>query len=330
MAHSHSHSHGHEHGHGHAHGHHHGSDNLRLAFWLNLGFALVELIGGLLTNSMAILADALHDLGDSIAIGLAWRMERYASKGANEKYSYGHRRFSLLAALINALILIVGGLFVLSEAVPRLLHPEPVHAGGMAALAVLGVLVNGYAALRVRTDDTHNARMIAWHLYEDVLGWLAVLIVAVVMLFRPMPILDPLLSVLITLYVVYNVIKHLRSTLSLFLQAVPEQLSLARIEQELQAIPAVRSCHHTRLWSLDGSHHVLTSHIVVDADTPTSSIAHIKQAVQQLAQRHDLVHTTIEIDYADDACSMAGDTTDASTPAGARTETHEEHAGHRH
>lgn len=324
-----AHSHAHRHAHGHAHGHHHGSDNLRLAFWLNLGFALVELIGGLLTNSMAILADALHDLGDSIAIGLAWRMERYARKGATEKYSYGHRRFSLLAALINALILIVGGLFVLSEAVPRLLHPEPVHAGGMLALAVLGVLVNGYAALRVRTDDTHNARMIAWHLYEDVLGWLAVLIVAVVMLFRPLPILDPLLSVLITLYVVYNVMKHLRSTLSLFLQAVPEQLSLTHIEQELLAIPAVRSCHHTRLWSLDGSHHVLTSHVVVDADTPTSAIAQIKQAIQQLAQRHDLVHTTIEIDYADEACSMAGET-DHRTETHAHGDEPDAHHGHHH
>lgn len=296
-------SHGHHHGHGHSH-HHHGSSNIALAFWLNLGFCIIEFIGGALTNSLAIMSDALHDLGDSIALGMAWQLERYAGKQANERYSYGHRRFSLLGAFINTVILLVGGVFIVSEAIPRLLNPEAVHAPGMLALAVLGVAVNGIAAYRLRNEGSMNAKVMAWHLYEDLLGWLAVLIVSVVMIVRPMPILDPILSILITLYITWNVVKNLRRTVALFLQAVPEELSLPAIEQELCAIPNVQSCHHTHLWSLDGERHVLTTHLVVNDALNATDVGLVKQAVHALAHRHGFVHTTIEIEQAGAPCSM--------------------------
>ena len=290
--------------HGHGHHHHHAGSNIALAFWLNLGFCIIEFIGGALTNSLAIMSDALHDLGDSIALGMAWQLERYAGKQANERYSYGHRRFSLLGALINTVILLIGGVFILSEAIPRLLNPEAVHAPGMLALAVLGVAVNGFAAFRLRNEGSMNAKVMAWHLYEDLLGWLAVLIVSVVMIVKPMPILDPILSILITLYITWNVIKNLRRTVALFLQAVPEELSLPAIEQELCAIPNVQSCHHTHLWSLDGERHVLTTHLIVADAISAADIGLVKQAVHALAHRHGFVHTTIEIEQAGAQCSM--------------------------
>ncbi len=299
----HGHDHRPAHGHDHHH-HHHAGSNIALAFWLNLGFCIIEFIGGALTNSLAIMSDALHDLGDSIALGMAWQLERYAGRQANERYSYGHRRFSLLGALINTVILLVGGVFILSEAVPRLLHPEPVHAPGMLALAVLGVAVNGFAAYRLRNEGSMNAKVMAWHLYEDLLGWLAVLIVSVVMLIKPMPILDPILSVLITLYISWNVVKNLRRTVALFLQAVPEEISLPAIEQELCAIPNVLSCHHTHLWSLDGERHVLTTHLIVHDNILAEDVGLVKQAVHALAHRHGFVHTTIEIEQAGAMCSM--------------------------
>ncbi|NQD36463.1 cation transporter [Permianibacter sp. IMCC34836] len=310
----HSHGHGNDAGHGSAHGHshapghhhhHHAGSNIALAFWLNLSFTIIEFIGGWLTNSLAITSDALHDLGDSVALGMAWKLEHYAGKAANERYSYGHRRFSLLGALINTVVLIAGGLFILSEAIPRLLHPETVHAPGMLALAVLGVAVNGFAAFRMRHEQTLNAKVLAWHLYEDLLGWVAVLIVSAVMMVKPMPILDPILSVLITLYVSYNVVKNLRRTLALFLQAVPEELSLPEIEQQLCAIPQVLSCHHTHLWSLDGERHVLTTHLIVAEATDIHQIGTIKQVVHALAHQHGLAHTTIEIEQEGVHCSMA-------------------------
>jgi cobalt-zinc-cadmium efflux system protein len=218
----------------HEHQHTHGSTgNIKVAFFLNLAFTIFEIIGGIWTNSLAITSDALHDLGDSFSLGLSWYLENYAQRGKSERYSYGYRRFSLLGALSNIIILIVGGLFVLSQAIPRLLDPEPSNAQGMVLFAIVGVVVNGLAAMQMRGSPGFSARTVTWHLIEDVLGWVAVLIVSVVLLFTDLHILDPILSVLITLYVLYNALRGLRSMSALFLQAVPENVSVQEIEEQL-------------------------------------------------------------------------------------------------
>jgi cobalt-zinc-cadmium efflux system protein len=237
---------------------------IRIAFLLNLAFTIIEIIGGYWTNSLAILADALHDLGDSATLGLSWQLERYSRRRKDAHFSYGYRRFSLLAALFSTVILIAGSLLVLSEAIPRLLNPEHSNASGMLLFALLGIAVNGLAAFRLRQSRSMNARVVAWHLIEDVLGWVAVLIVSVALLVADIHFLDPLLSILITLYVLYNVVNNLRKTLTLFLQGVPEGLDLYELEKRLLAIPKVHSAHHIHVWSLDGENHVLTAHVVVD------------------------------------------------------------------
>ncbi len=127
-----------------------GSANLRLVFLLNLGFTLLELVGGVWTNSLAIISGAVHDLGDSFSLGLAWYLDKYAEKGRDYRYSYGYRRFSLLGALATTLVITAGSLFVLAEAVPRLMKPEHSNAEGMALFAVAGIIVNGLAVLRVK------------------------------------------------------------------------------------------------------------------------------------------------------------------------------------
>ena len=216
--------HDHDHGHGaHLHHHHHGdSANLRTAFFLNLGFTVIEIIGAYFTNSVAILSDALHDLGDSIALGMAWGLEKHAAKEAPARYSYGYGRLSLLAAFINAAVLIAGGLFVMAEVIPRLLNPEATNAPGMILLALGGIAVNGVAVWRLQGGGSMNAKVAMWHLLEDVLGWVAVLIVGITLLFIDLYILDSILSLLITIYILYNVLGHLKKTAELFLQAAPE------------------------------------------------------------------------------------------------------------
>ena len=164
-------NHGHQHGHQHAH--HSESSNIALAFWLNFGFALIEIVGGILTNSVAIIADAIHDLGDSLAIGFAWFASKIATRQPTQKYSYGYRRWSLLSALISGLILLIGSGWVLSEAIPRLWQPQLPHTGGMFVLAIFGIAVNGAAVLRLRRGKTQNEKVLSWHLLEDVLGWVA-------------------------------------------------------------------------------------------------------------------------------------------------------------
>ncbi|MAS37984.1 MAG: cation transporter [Anaerolineaceae bacterium] len=289
--------------HNHAHDHAPNGD-LRIAFLLNLSFTLLEIVGGLLINSVAILSDALHDFGDSLSLALAWYLQRVSEQGSDGRYSYGYRRFSLLAALINAIVLVGGSLFILTEAVPRLLDPESFNAPGMIAFAVVGVAINGFAAYRLRGSKTANVQVVSWHLLEDVLGWVAVLIVGIVSLFVDLPILDPILSILITLYVLVNVLNRLRQSVRLFLQAVPENIDLPAIEQSLRDIEGVRSIHHTHIWSLDGERHVFTAHLVVDDAATSDAVIRIRQAGQRVVENLNLEHVTIAVEYEREACEM--------------------------
>ncbi|MEJ2549281.1 MAG: cation diffusion facilitator family transporter [Anaerolineales bacterium] len=286
-------------------GHHHSTTaGLRTAFFLNLVFTVVEIVGGFLTNSLAILSDAMHDLGDAVSLGLGWYLEHFSQKESDRRYTYGYRRFSLLGALINTVILIIGALYIALEAIPRLFAPERPNAQGMAILALGGILVNGIAAFRLRRDGTFNARTIGWHFIEDVLGWIAVLVVSIILLFADLYFLDPLLSILISIYVLYNVIRNLRQTLGLFLQAVPARYEIEKINERLLKIENVESVHHTHIWSLDGVHHVLTTHVVVSEDTPRESVKCVKQDIRELVKELDISHITIDIEYGDTDCMM--------------------------
>ncbi len=298
---AHNHAHGHHH---HGHHHHHSTKNIRAAFFLNFGFTIFEIVGGLLTNSVAILADAVHDLGDSLSLGLAWFLQYYSGKESDQHYTYGYGRFSLLGALINAIVLIFGSLWILSEAVPRLLAPEESNAPGIIGFALVGVAVNGAAALRLKGGLTMNERLITWHLLEDALGWVAVLIAGIVMLFVEAPIIDPILAVLFTLYVLFNVVKGFRSTISLFLQRTPNGVNVESIVQQFQQIKGVRDSHHTHLWSLDGDRNVLTTHLVISKSANRADILRIKQTSQRIARDLKVKHLTIEIEYENEDCHM--------------------------
>lgn len=289
----------------HQHKHHHeGISEIRTAFFLNFGFTLFELFGGFWTNSVSILSDAVHDLGDSISLGIAWLLQSVSAKGRDSRFSYGYRRFSLLGALISTMILIAGSSIVLSRALPRLLNPEPAHAPGMLFFAIIGVTMNSLAALKLRHSHSMNARMAALHLMEDILGWVSVLIVSIALLFTSFYILDSILSILITGVILFNVIRNLKRILKVFLQAAPEQVRVEAIESELGAIPKVKSCHSTHCWSLDGEHHVLTTHIVLDAETTHEEIVKIKSVIKNLAKSMDFHHITVETEFEDLDCTM--------------------------
>ncbi|MEY2856926.1 MAG: hypothetical protein RLZZ74_1238 [Cyanobacteriota bacterium] len=293
----------HHHSHNHAHSHQITQD-IKLAFFLNLAFAILEIFGGLWTNSLAIVSDAVHDLGDSISLGMAWYLEKYSHKQSNFSFSYGYRRLSSLAALINTLILFIGSLYVISQAIPRVINPEPTDAKGMILFAVLGVTVNGLAMFRLAKTTSLNARVVAWHLLEDALGWVAVLLVSIVLLFTDLYILDPILSILIAVYVLYNAIANLRQVLWLFLQAVPKNVDLQELEKNILAVEQVDSLHHTHVWSLDGEDHVLTTHVVVTENTTRTEILAIKGAIQRLGEKLNFKHMTVEIEYRNEPCCM--------------------------
>lgn len=287
------------------HNHHHettSSQRIGWAFFLNLGFTIIEFIGGWLTNSTAIMADAVHDLGDSLSIGSAWVLNRLSGKKSDEHFTYGYRRFSLLGALINALVLVAGSTWVLREAIPRLTDPQMPVTEGMLGLAIFGIVVNGYAAYKLSHGTTLNERVLNWHLLEDVLGWVAVLIVSVILLLVEWPILDPLLSIGFTLFILFNVIKNLLSTLRLFLQAVPDHKIRQQVLAHLLSVDHVKDVHHLHFWSLDGEHHVLTAHLVLDQTLDIEHLSKIKSDIAKALSKYELEHTTIEFEFSDEQC----------------------------
>lgn len=290
--------------HNHTHNHSTTTKNLRTVFFLNFGFTVFEIIGGIFTNSIAIISDALHDLGDTLSIGLAWYLEKYSQKQSDNKYTYGYGRFSLLGALVNAIVLIIGSTFILANAIPRLIKPEATNAEGMIIFAIIGVIVNGAAVLKLKNEESMNARVMMLHLLEDVLGWLAILVVAITLLFWPTYILDAILSIMITFYILYNVTVNLKKTISLFLQATPEHIDPEIIDQKLKSIEKVISSHHTHVWSLDGANHILTTHLIVEKSTTREEIVKIKSKCKQLFEDLKLTHFTIEIELEDEVCMM--------------------------
>ncbi|SDD04969.1 cobalt-zinc-cadmium efflux system protein [Algoriphagus faecimaris] len=284
--------------------HHHTSGNLKLAFFLNLGFTIVEFIGGIWVNSVAILSDAVHDLGDSASLGLAWYLDHKAHQKANRIYTFGYGRFSLLGALINAIILILGSFFVLSEAFERLKNPEQSDATGMILFALLGVVVNGFAAWKVSHGKSQNEKVISWHLLEDVFGWVAVLIGGIVLYFYEILWLDPTLSILISLFILWNVFRNLKETSLIFLQGTPSGISIDKIEKQILEHPKVKTIHHLHIWSMDGEKNVFTAHICLKDITNFQDFIQAKKSIQKVLPTQSFYHFTIEWELPEDTCSM--------------------------
>ncbi|WP_461518091.1 cation diffusion facilitator family transporter [Porticoccus sp.] len=288
-----------------AHNHPHTAvGNLKLAFFLNLGFTVVEFIGGLLTNSTAILADAVHDLGDCFALAQAWYFESLAEKGANRTYTYGYRRFTLLGAIISALLLLISSFYVLSVAIPRIIEPESSNAQGMFALAIVGVVVNGVAMLRLSKGTNANVRLVALHLLEDVLGWVAILVVAIILMFKDIQILDPILAILITLYILANIVRQLKNIIPVFLQAAPSSQDVTEIQKKIGHIEHINGVHHLNLWSLDGEHTVLTVHLVAEKNLTPEEYAQVKNRFRQIVDDFGIFHSTLEIELPDESCRL--------------------------
>ncbi len=294
-------------GHNHNHHHHHdiASERIGWAFFLNLGFTIIEFIGGWLTNSTAIMADAVHDLGDSLAIGSAWLLNKLGNRDATQAFTYGYKRLSLLGALINSIVLVVGSVWVLVISVPRLFAPVMPVVEGMVFLAILGVVVNGYAALKLSQGKTLNERVLNWHLLEDVLGWVAVLVVAIVLMFVDWPILDPILSIAFTLFILVNVLRNLSQTVRLFLQAAPDSHTQQKLTSLLLEPDEVSSVHHVHFWSLDGEHHVLSAHLCLLKELNANEVMALKSRLAQRLADFDIAHTTLEVEYPNEQCRDA-------------------------
>lgn len=292
------------HSHGHSHGNHSGdnaSKNIWVALLLNGFFVVVEVVGGLLTNSIAILSDALHDFGDCLSLAVAWGLQKKSTKGRDSKYSYGYKRFSLLGSVFLGGVLSLSSVFVIVEAVGRITNPQSVHAQGMLWIALVGIAVNGAAALRLKRGNSLSERAVFLHIIEDVLGWVGVLVVSVVMMFVDLPVLDPILSIVISLWVLSNVYKNLRDTFKIMLQATPPDVDVDKLQNELLQLPGVESLHDLHLWTMDGNSHIMTLHLVI-SDIGNNGQA-TKDNVIAIAKEYSIDHVTVELESSGTICT---------------------------
>ncbi|ORO85428.1 cation diffusion facilitator family transporter [Streptococcus oralis] len=264
-----------------------------LAFFLNLSFSVVEFIFGGIFNSSAVLADAVHDLGDALAIGLSACLETISNRQEDKRYTLGYKRFSLLGAMLTALILLTGSFMVLLENIPRLLSPQPVNYQGMLWLGILAILINLLASLIVRKGQTKNEAILTLHFLEDILGWLAVILVAGVLYVTDWYFLDPLLSLLISSFILWKAIPRFWSTLKIFLDAVPEGIETAELEKELAALANVKSVNQLSIWSMDGLEKNAIVHICLE---DWSQMVETKDAVRHLLRDRGVHNITIEVD----------------------------------
>ncbi|MDR3351054.1 MAG: cation diffusion facilitator family transporter [Prevotellaceae bacterium] len=276
--------------------------NIKIAFFLNLAFSIIEVIGGFLTNSVAILSDALHDFGDSFSLALAWHFQKVSGKKRDAKYSYGYRRFSLLGALINSVVLLLGSFFVISESVQRLMSPQPADAKGMLFLAIAGIVINGIAMLRLKKGHSLNERTVSLHLLEDVLGWIAVLAGSVVMIFVDIPVLDPILSLGIACYILFNIYHNVRDTLRVVLQGTPGNVSGEAVEAAVCRLDGVLSIHDLHLWTMDGEYNISSLHAVVEPALDAPQIAALKRQIKNTLKHLHIQHVTVEIEQENEEC----------------------------
>ncbi len=271
--------------------------NIRIAFLLNLLFSVFEIFGGILTGSAAVLSDAVHDLGDAAGIGCSYFLEKKSRKPPDEIYTYGYAGYSVLGGVITMLILLIGSGTVIVHAAERIIEPVEIDYGGMMIFAVVGVCVNSCAAFFTREGDSLNQRAVNLHMLEDVLGWIAVLIGAVVMRVTDFWILDPLMSIGTAGFILWNAGKNLREIADLFLGKVPDGLETGEIREHLLEIDGVLDVHHIHIRSLDGQNYDASMHIVTDGDPHE-----IKEKVREELREHGIGHVTLELEREDEHC----------------------------
>lgn len=269
---------------------------LRFAFWLNISFAAFELVGGIWVGSLAILSDALHDFGDSISLGLAWYFQYLSQRESDHKYSFGYARFSTLGALINSIILSVGSAYLIYVSISAIGEHELPQTGWMMAIAFVGIIVNGIASKSLHSGTSLNEQTAALHLFEDVLGWVAVLIGAIVMYFTGWAVIDTLLSLGIALYIGINAIRQLRKSSRVFMQSVPAEIDLEEVERTVRKNDKVHSIHNVRVWSLDGEENVVSIHVVLKEDLRISEIEPIRAELKKSLKECGLDEVTLQFE----------------------------------
>ena len=271
--------------------------NILIAFILNLSFSIFEFFGGIFTGSIAITSDAVHDIGDAASIGISYFLEKKSKKQPDEKYTYGYARYSVIGGFITTIILLFGSIIMIYNAVNRIIEPSEINYSGMIVFAIVGVCVNFCAALFTHKGDSLNQKAVNLHMLEDVLGWLVVLVGAIVMHFTNFALIDPIMSIGVSLFIIINATKNLKYVADLFLEKTPDNIEIKEIKKHIEKIDGVIDVHHIHIWSIDRHNNLATMHIVTDNEPHK-----IKDALREELHEHGIGHVTIEIETSSEHC----------------------------
>lgn len=281
--------------------------NILGAFILNVTFSILEFIGGALTNSVAIISDSIHDMGDAISIGISYFLEKKSKKKPDKKYTYGYIRYSILGGLITTVILIIGSSLVIYNSIIRIFNPVEINYNGMIIFAIFGVVINFMAAYLTREGDSINQKSVNLHMLEDVLGWIVVLIGAIVMRFTDISLLDPLMSIAVALFILISSLKNIKEITVLFLEKIPSDIDIDELKKHLLTIKGVIDVHHIHVWSIDGVNNYATMHVVAENSS-------VKNKVKEEMMEHGISHTTIELENKNEKCDSDSCKIKESTP----------------
>lgn len=293
--------------------------NILIAFLLNMSFSIFELIGGIFTNSVAIISDAVHDFGDSISIGISYFLEKKSKKKPDNKYTYGYTRYSILGAIITNAILITGSILVIVNAIRRIINPVEINYDGMIIFAVFGVVINFLAAYFTKEGDSLNQKAVNLHMLEDVLGWIVVLIGAIIIKFTEINVIDAIMSIGVAIFILVNALKSFKSIIDLFLEKIPNGIEIEELKEHISEIKNVIDVHHVHVWSMDGFNNYATMHVVTDL----KDTKELKNEIKEELKEHGISHTTIEIEEAGYECDETQCTLDTE-----HQHTHHHHHHH--
>ncbi len=271
--------------------------NILIAFLLNLIFSVFEFFGGIFTGSVAIISDAVHDIGDAASIGISYFLEKKSKKQPDEIYTYGYIRYSVIGSIVTTLILLFGSVMVIYNAVGKIIKPTQINYDGMIIFAIIGVCVNFCAALFTREGSSLNQKAVNLHMLEDVLGWVVVLIGAIVMRFTDFALIDPIMSIGVAIFIFINAIKNLKQSIDLFLEKTPNGIEINKIKEHICKLEGVLDVHHIHIWSLDGQNNYATMHIITNADHHE-----VKEIVRRELIEHGIGHATLELEDEGENC----------------------------
>ena len=271
--------------------------NILIAFILNLSFSIFEFIGGIFTGSVAIISDAIHDIGDATSIGIAYLLEKKSKKKPDNKYTYGYIGYSVIGGFITTLILLIGSFTVIYNSIQRIINPTEINYNGMIVFAIIGIIVNLIASILTHTGDSLNQKAVNLHMLEDVLGWVVVLIGAIIMNYTDFYIIDPIMSIGLSIFIMISSAKNLKPIFEILLQKTPNDVDIDELISHILKINGVIDVHHVHVWSIDGNNKYATLHVTTNGNN-----LKIKNKIREELNEHNIIHVTIELEAQDEIC----------------------------